>query len=178
MSWYSKPCNHYREPFNDLSKELYELCGKWPQGRSKKRDAMIEEIRHLDEAQSIARKPHYCIYEVWQNGHIEPCNVITWTYEDLCSLHKPFVESLPWEYRYKPKAGTFDDSRKRRNAFYGLSSLYNAEIAHVSRQNPQPKAIERILGKEKKPKPPRSSEPDGPIADSVNGYRVQNEMEE
>jgi hypothetical protein len=177
MRWNVKPCGYYRNRFYGLVESLYEDCAPWPTSRSKKRDAMIEELSALNHEQFLAREPYHCIYEVWQNGHIEPCGQIIWTYDDLCPLHKPFVESLPPEYRYKPKAGTVDNSRALRNAFYGLSSRFDASLGWIAKGD-QPKAIERILGKEKKPKPSRISQPDGPIADSVDGYRVQNEMEE
>jgi hypothetical protein len=136
----AKPSGRYRCYFDGLVLALYNDCAPWPTSRNKKRDAMIEELSALQHETYLARDVCRCKYEVWQNGHIEPCGTITWTHEDLCSLHKPFVDSLPLEYQYKSKAGKVNDARKCRNAFYGLSSHYNATIVATS-QYPQPKAI-------------------------------------
>jgi hypothetical protein len=71
--------------------DLYNDLAPWPTGRSHKRDGMIEELSRLNG--------EHCIYELWQNGRIEPCGKTIWTHENLCPDHKPFVESLS-EYQY------------------------------------------------------------------------------
>jgi hypothetical protein len=149
-SWYVHKhcCNHYRNRFSGIVESLYLDCEPWPSSRNKRRDAMIEELLSLNSGLFLAREPQHCVYEVWQNGRVEPCGKTIWTHEDLCDDHRPFVESLPYEYRYKPKAGTINEDRKHRNAFYGLSSRFDASLCYVNgRDGGQPKAIERILGK-------------------------------
>jgi len=148
MRWNVKPHGRYRGRWlHGLVKDLYDDCAPWPQGRSNKRDAMIEEITRLNDEQSLALDPNHCIYEIWNGAQIQPCGETIWTHTDLCDAHKPFVESLPWEYRFRPRAGTH--ALKYRNAFYGLPPRFNATLTPGFNQ---PKAIERILGKERKAK--------------------------
>lgn len=107
---------------------------------------MIEEILHLFAETRKARSPGYCIFEVWESGVIQPCNRVIWDHKNLCLDHEPLVESLPWEYRFKPKAGSIKDNKKWRNAFYNMSSRFDPVHANGTR------GIERILGKERKKK--------------------------
>ncbi len=104
MSYWNRAKAHssYRTYIHEAVKKLYDDCGPWPASRSKKRDAMMEELQRLSQERWRVPDPEYCVFEFYNRekqemqscGKLEDGRVC---FEPLCKEHLEYAQDMPEE---------------------------------------------------------------------------------
>ncbi len=145
MSW-KEPCVFYRNHYSGIVEDLYLDCGPWPSSRSKKWDAIIEEILRLQLQLCIAPDPRYCIFEQYnrKTQKMELCGKQCFTHhtESLCAEHLDYYNSFP-EYHDVYNGKHIFERRMPAITYARLARSWYATFGHMS--NPKLKALRRTL---------------------------------
>lgn len=132
----ARPDRAYRPYLHPSVEDLYDDCGPWPSSRSIKRDAMIEEIKRLNEERTKVHDPSYCVFELYdrETHTLAKCGRLfdgLFYCEPLCQEHLTYATSIDEPPSWK---------KPKKDTYHGVARSWYAKFGHFSK----PKKLVKI----------------------------------